>query len=87
MLAKYAWIADERQYFGQPNSAFDLTNVNFAETGQRIEKLKDTCNKLSKSVNQRAMNMLGQTEDQVSSCSFNSLGTFYEQNYLKKLGK
>ena len=65
MLQKYEWISDERKYFGQPNTAYDFKATDPKEAGRRIQKLQDTKDKLAKSVNMRAMNMLGKAEEQV----------------------
>ena len=65
MLQRYEWIADEKKYFGEPNTAYDFKANDPKEAGRRIQKLSDTKDKLSKSVNMRAMNMLGKAEEQV----------------------
>ena len=67
MLQKHEWIVDEKKYFGQPNTAYDFKVNDPKEAGRRIQKLQETKEKLSKSVNMRAMNMLGKAEEQVSS--------------------
>ena len=66
LLQSYDWIVDEKKYFGQPNTAYDFTANNPKEAEKRITKLQDSKDKLSKSVNMRAMNMLGKAEEQVS---------------------
>ena len=66
MLQKHEWIVDEKKYFGQPNTAYDFKVNDPKEAGRRIQKLQETKEKLSKSVNMRAMNMLGKAEEQVS---------------------
>ncbi len=65
MLRNYDWIADEKKYFGQPNTAFDFKATDPKEAGKRIQKLTETKEKLSKNVNMRAMNMLTKAEEQV----------------------
>ena len=65
MLRKYEWIAEEKQYFGKVNTAYDFQATNPKEAGKRIQKLTETKEKLGKSVNMRAMNMLGKAEEQV----------------------
>ena len=65
LLQNYDWIADEKKYFGQQNTAYDFKANDPKEAERRIQKLTDTKEKLSKSVNMRAMNMLGKAEEQV----------------------
>ena len=74
LLEKNPWIADERKYFGQPNTAYDFNAQDPKEAGKRIEKLEETRDKLQKNVNVRAMNLLGSAEEQV--CYLNTF------NYL-----
>lgn len=64
MLEKYEWIPDERKFFGQPNSAYDFKATNPKEAERRIQKLEETKGKMEKTVNMRAMNMLGKAEEQ-----------------------
>ena len=64
MLEKYEWISDDRKFFGQPNTAYDFKANNPKEAGKAIQKLEETKNKLEKSVNMRAMTMLGKAEEQ-----------------------
>jgi structural maintenance of chromosome 2 len=66
LLEKYDWIAEERQFFGQPNSPYDFTVNDPKEAERRIQKLTESKEKLSKSVNMRAMNLLGSAEEQVN---------------------
>ena len=65
LIINYDWIADEKKYFGQPNTAYDFKANDPKEAERRIKKLSDTKDKLSKNVNMRAMNMLGKAEEQV----------------------
>uniref|UniRef100_A0A2P2I6M3 Structural maintenance of chromosomes protein n=2 Tax=Hirondellea gigas TaxID=1518452 RepID=A0A2P2I6M3_9CRUS len=64
MLSDYEWISEDRKFFGQPNTAYDFTANDPVEAGRKISKLEETKTKLSKSVNMRAMNMLGKAEEQ-----------------------
>lgn len=66
LLENYDWIVDERKFFGQPNTIYDFEAQDPKEAEKRIQKLTETKNKLSKSVNVRAMNLLGSAEEQVS---------------------
>lgn len=63
MLQKYDWIANERNFFGQPNSAFDFAANDMKDVSRRLSKLQETKDKLGKNVNMRAMNMLGKAEE------------------------
>ncbi|XP_059166173.1 structural maintenance of chromosomes protein 2-like [Physella acuta] len=64
LLEKYDWIVDERKFFGQPNTVYDFAAQDPKEAEKRIQKLTETKNKLSKSVNVRAMNLLGHADEQ-----------------------
>ncbi|RUS73082.1 hypothetical protein EGW08_019163 [Elysia chlorotica] len=64
LLEKYDWIADEKKYFGQPNTVYDFNEQDPKEAEKRIQKLTETKTKLSKNVNVRAMNLLGSAEEQ-----------------------
>ncbi|XP_038075031.1 structural maintenance of chromosomes protein 2-like [Patiria miniata] len=63
LMAKYEWIATEKQYFGQPNTAYDFSNSEPREVARRLQKLQETKEKLSRNVNMRAMNMLSKAEE------------------------
>ena len=63
MLQKYNWIASEKQYFGLPNSAFDFSIMKDDALRSKINSLTAEKEKLSNSVNMRAMTMLGQAEE------------------------
>ncbi|QQP49641.1 Structural maintenance of chromosomes protein 2like [Caligus rogercresseyi] len=64
MLEKYEWISDDRQFFGKANTAYDFASTDPKEAGRKIQKLEETKEKLSKTVNMRAMKMLGKAEEQ-----------------------
>eukprot|EP00092_Neocalanus_flemingeri_P004304 GFUD01004627.1.p1 GENE.GFUD01004627.1~~GFUD01004627.1.p1 ORF type:complete len:1179 (+),score=495.15 GFUD01004627.1:105-3641(+) len=64
MLEQHEWIQDDRKFFGQQNTAYDFKATDPGEAGRRIQKLEGTKEKLAKSVNMRAMNMLGKAEEQ-----------------------
>lgn len=65
MLEENDWIQSERQFFGQPNTAYDFKSNNPREAGQRLKKLEETTAKLERNVNKRAMNMLNEAEERV----------------------
>jgi len=73
MLADHAWILDDKKYFSQVNTAYDFKANDPKEAARRINKLQETKDKLSKSVNMRAMNMLGKAEEQVCESGLLSL--------------
>ncbi|XP_033737632.1 structural maintenance of chromosomes protein 2-like isoform X2 [Pecten maximus] len=64
LLQSHQWIMDEKKYFGKANTAYDFKANDPKEAERRIQKLMETKDKLSKSVNMRAMNMLGKAEEQ-----------------------
>ena len=41
LLTRYEWIATDRQYFGQPNTAYDFEASDPKETGRRVGKLQE----------------------------------------------
>uniref|UniRef100_A0A7M5XBT0 SMC hinge domain-containing protein n=2 Tax=Clytia hemisphaerica TaxID=252671 RepID=A0A7M5XBT0_9CNID len=63
MLEKYDWIANEKQYFGQENTAYDFQANDPKDAAKQLTRLNETKEKLGKSVNMRAMNMLGKAEE------------------------
>ena len=65
MLEKYDWIANEKQYFGQENTAYDFQANDPKDAAKQLTRLNETKEKLGKSVNMRAMNMLGKAEEKV----------------------
>lgn len=65
MLNQYEWIAEDEHFFGQPNTAYDFKETDPHEAGKRIQRLQEIKDKLSRSVNTRAMNLLGKAEEQV----------------------
>lgn len=65
MLGNYDWIMDERKYFGQAGTAYSFEDNNPKEASKKLQKLQDMKEKLGKTVNMRAMTMLGKAEEQV----------------------
>ena len=65
MLQKYEWIQNERQFFGQANTAYDFAANDMKVISKRLGKLQETKEKLGKKVNMRAMNMLEKAEEKV----------------------
>lgn len=64
MLESNPWIAEERGNFGVPNGSFDFSKRDPVEARQRVEALSKRRDQLSRTVNMRAMNMLGTAEEQ-----------------------
>ncbi|NWI86863.1 SMC2 protein, partial [Pitta sordida] len=63
MLEQYEWIASERPLFGQPNTAYDFKNNDPKESIQKLHKVREHKEKLGRTVNMRAMNLLSSTEE------------------------
>ncbi|XP_071436184.1 structural maintenance of chromosomes protein 2 [Pithys albifrons albifrons] len=63
MLKEHEWIASERQFFGQPNTAYDFKRNNPKEAFQKLQKLQERKEMLGRNVNTRAMNLLSDTEE------------------------
>ena len=40
-MSKYEWIATDRQYFGQPNTAYDFGANDPKEVARRLTKLQE----------------------------------------------
>ncbi len=41
LLSKYDWIARDKQYFGQPNTAYDFTTNQPREVEKKLAKLQE----------------------------------------------
>ncbi|XP_064498026.1 structural maintenance of chromosomes protein 2 [Pseudopipra pipra] len=63
MLIEHKWIASERPFFRQPNTAYDFESGDPKEALQRLQKLQEQVDKLGKNVDTRAMNVLSDTEE------------------------
>lgn len=63
LLEEHDWIEHDRHLFGQKDSLYDFQASNPKELSRRLSKLKETKEKLSKSVNMRAMSLLGKVEE------------------------
>lgn len=70
MLSEHEWIAEDRKFFGQPNTGYDFATNDPVEAGRKVSQLEERRTKLSKNVNMRAMNMLGKAEEQVRCCYY-----------------
>ncbi|XP_054253606.1 structural maintenance of chromosomes protein 2 [Indicator indicator] len=63
MMKEYPWIASEKQFFGQPDTAYDFKANNPKDVAVKLQKLQEKEDGLSKSVNLRAVNMFSETEE------------------------
>ncbi|NXJ25128.1 SMC2 protein, partial [Dicrurus megarhynchus] len=63
MLKEYQWIASDKAHFGQPNTQYDFKSNNPKEASQKLQKLQEQKEKLGRSVNTRALNMLSDVEE------------------------
>ena len=41
MLAKYEWISTDKQFFGQPNTAYDFEAADMKEVSRRLAKMQE----------------------------------------------
>ncbi|KAF5397968.1 hypothetical protein PHET_08629, partial [Paragonimus heterotremus] len=64
LLEAHPWIVEERQHFGVDNGAYCFTSRDPNEARRRIQSLRERRDRLSRTVNMRAMNMLGSAEEQ-----------------------
>jgi len=65
MLNEHDWIQNDRALFGKTGSVYDFEANPPKEAARRREKLKETLERLSRSVNMRAMSLLGKAEEKV----------------------
>ncbi|NWV91118.1 SMC2 protein, partial [Machaerirhynchus nigripectus] len=63
MLKEYQWIASEKAHFGKPNTHYDFKSSNPKEASQKLQKLQEHKEKLERTVNTRAMNVLSDVEE------------------------
>ncbi|XP_065603158.1 structural maintenance of chromosomes protein 2 [Cyrtonyx montezumae] len=63
LLEEYKWITSEKELFGQPDTPYDFKANNPKEAGQKLQKLLTKKQKLEKSLNMRAMNLLSEAEE------------------------
>uniref|UniRef100_T1KX20 SMC hinge domain-containing protein n=1 Tax=Tetranychus urticae TaxID=32264 RepID=T1KX20_TETUR len=64
LLKKFTWINEEKHLFGEESAGYGFKRADFnpEELEDRIKRLQDDKNKLSKTVNMRANIMLGDKE-------------------------
>ncbi|KAG1124874.1 hypothetical protein G6F42_009222 [Rhizopus arrhizus] len=65
--AQNEWIADEKQLFGQPGSAYDYTNISLVDVRKQFQNLSSKHEKMRKHINVRVMNMIDNVEKKEAS--------------------
>lgn len=65
MLQAYNWIRTDERFFGQPNTAYDFASTDARGAAKKLQNAQERRDELQRTVNTRAMNMLGEAEDQV----------------------
>ena len=63
MLSTYNWIETDQHMFGQSGSPYDFEANSPKESSKRCSKIKEKLDTLQKSVNMRALTLLGQAEE------------------------
>jgi structural maintenance of chromosome 2 len=64
MLEKHPWIQQEKVHFGKANTDYDFSHKDVGECEKRMEKLRETQGRLSKTVNMKVMSMFGKAEQE-----------------------
>lgn len=60
---KYTWIIEDRDHFGARNTRYDYSKEDPKEAGQKLAKLQENKEKLSRNINQEAMMLLEKEEE------------------------
>lgn len=60
---KYEWIIEDREHFGARNTRYDYSKEDPKEAGQKLAKLQENKEKLSRNINQEAMMLLEKEEE------------------------
>jgi len=60
---KYTWIAEDKEHFGARNTRYDYAKEEPKEAGQKLHRMQETKEKLSRNINQEAMVLLEKEED------------------------
>jgi structural maintenance of chromosome 2 len=60
---KYTWIPEDKEHFGSKNTRYDYTKEDPQEAGQKLQKLQENKEKLSRNINQEAMMLLEKEEE------------------------
>ncbi|XP_043674818.1 structural maintenance of chromosomes protein 2 isoform X1 [Vespula pensylvanica] len=64
LTKKYQWIEEDKQYFGKAGGMYDFNVNKPEELDQKLQQLQIQCDKLSRNVNTRAINLLDKEEEQ-----------------------
>lgn len=71
---KHTWISEEKHHFGRSGTAYDFEGYSLERGRKEIEERTARKQQLERSINAKAMNMLGTAEEQVN--------VFATQNFL-----
>ncbi|XP_061437454.1 structural maintenance of chromosomes protein 2-like [Lethenteron reissneri] len=63
LLKENAWISTERALFGRPNTAYDFAASDPSDAARKLSRLEQTRRRMVHTVNERAMNLLAQSEE------------------------
>ncbi|KAL7424509.1 Structural maintenance of chromosomes protein 2 [Cryptotrichosporon argae] len=59
---QFAWIADEKQFFGKPGTPYDFAGVNLGQAREQCRELEAQHKGLGRKVNTKVMNMIDNVE-------------------------
>lgn len=62
MEREHEWIADEKEHFGRPNTAYHFQNQNIAESKSTLKNLTERSQGMKKKINPKVMNMIDSVE-------------------------
>ena len=65
MISAYNWLKTDERFFGQPGTAYDFTATDPKQAARQLHTAQERKDKLQRTVNTRAMNMLEKAEQQV----------------------
>lgn len=60
---KYTWIPEDKVHFGAKNTRYDYAKEDPQHAGQKLQKLQENKEKLSRNINQEAMVLLEKEEE------------------------
>ncbi|KAI8086313.1 uncharacterized protein BX664DRAFT_335502 [Halteromyces radiatus] len=64
---EHEWIADQKEFFGQENSAYDYRNISISETKKMLQQVVAKHDTMRKKINVRVMNMIDNVEKKETS--------------------
>ena len=62
MEKEHAWIAEEKEIFGRPNTPYDFQGQNIAECKSSLRNLMERFQGMKKKINPKVMNMIDSVE-------------------------